>query len=531
MKRINITPRFFLIATVLVLITVVALLFPPAGALLAVAAPAAPVDRSKVLAELRRQLTEAEDGMKAIYATMETEKRTVRTDEEKTKWADFKKRADSLIAEIADLEDMIKRDVETAKAAGNVRPVDFNTPGGSDIGKMEARNVRRARIGNFFRAANPKLNYQLEGVEKELAREAEKELNSFKNLPDFDASKGTLIPSMALRHMAWNDEQAREERKIEQRDIQATGSGLGIELVNTVTDPSNYVEALRAQTVLMNAGVEVIQNDNGSNVVFPRESTGLYTAAMASTENAAASESMTSAAFVSSPLTYSPKRGTGYVQVSNQGLLQFPWWEMFLRKQIVRGNGTLMDTQGISGTGSSGQARGILSTSGTQTVVGGTNGASLTRSHITQFESTVGGAGAELNNCVFITNFAVNAYGKRTEVSSGSGRYLVESVPSWSWSNAPTGKGGRSVIDQYQAFLSNNVPSNLTKGTSTTICSAVIFGDVTKMVYMNFGGLQVIVDPYSSGTTALTNYYVHFWFDFNVILPGAVGFSVDMLTP
>jgi hypothetical protein len=51
------------------------------------------------------------------------------------------------------------------------------------------------------------------------------------------------------------------------------------------------------------------------------------------------------------------------------------------------------------------------------------------------------------------------------------------------------------------------------------------------MVYMNFGGLQVIVDPYVAGQNALTNYYVHFWFDFNVILPGAVSFSADMLTP
>ena len=163
--------------------------------------------------------------------------------------------------------------------------------------------------------------------------------------------------------------------------------------------------------------------------------------------------------------------------------------------------------------------------------MGGTNGANFSRSFITQFENNLGAAGANLNNCKFITPFTINAYGKRTEFSAGSGRFLVDQGPSWAWNNAATGKGGSTVIDQYQAFMSANVPSTLTKGTSSSICSAVIFGDVSKMVYMNFGGMQVIVDPYVNAGTALTNYHVHFWFDFNVILPGAVSYSLDMLTP
>lgn len=484
------------------------------------------MDLQKQLAELRTAYTKAEGDMSAILKKMDDEKRTARTDDERTQWATLKKNADALLTDIADMEDKIKRDMETAKAAGAL-PTTHDTPGKGDLGKKEIKNLRTARIGNFFRAANPVLNYKLEGVEKELADDAASEFKTFKNLPDFDPAKGSLIPAKALRHMAWTDEQYAQ---IEKRDIQATGSGLGLELVNVETLSSNYVQALRNQNVLMNAGVRVIQNDSGANVVFPRESS-LYTAAMASTENAAAAESLTATAFVTTPLTYSPKRGTGYVQVSNQAFLQFPWWEPFLREQIVMGNATLMDTQGINGSGASGQARGILNTSGTQTVVGGTNGANFARSHVTAFESGVGGAGANLNNSVFITNFAVNAYGKKTEVSSGSGRFIVDSAPSWSFDNRPTGKGAQSAVDQYPIFLSNNVPSNLTKGTSTTICSAIIFGDVTKMVYMNFGGLQVIVDPYVNATTALTNYVVHFWFDFNVILPGAVSFSADMLTP
>jgi HK97 family phage major capsid protein len=486
------------------------------------------MDNAKKLQELRSSLTDTEKEMKGISDKMVTEKRSVKSAEERTAWDALTAKADAIIAEIADVENEIKRAIAIAKAQGDVisAAAGIGAPGKEELGKSERKNVRTAKVGNFFRAANQALGYKLEGVEKELYDEAAKEFKSFDNLPDFDASKGSLIPAKALRYMSWTEEQFNAEH----RDIQATTSALGIELINTETLASNYVQALRPQNALMNAGVRVIQNDSGNNVVFPRENS-LYTAAMATTENAAATESLTATAFINPPLTYSPKRGTGFVQVSNQLLLQAGWWEPFLREQIVKGNATLMDVQGINGSGASGQVRGILNTTGTQTVVGGTNGANFARTHITQFESGVGTAGADLNMCKYISNFAVNAYGKRTEFSTGSGRYLVDQGPSWAWGNANTGKGATTIIDQYQAYLSANVPSNLTKGTSSAICSAVIFGDVSKMVYMNFGGLQVIVDPYVNAGTALTNYYVHFWFDFNVILPGAVSFSVDMLTP
>lgn len=486
------------------------------------------MDIQKKISDLKSLRASKEERLNAITAQVEKENRS-RTAEERTEWANIEKEISDIDADVKDFTAQHERNLAAAKANGSMTalPATHETPGKELLGKSERKNVRSAKIANFFRAANPALGYKLEGVEKELDQVAKKEFNSFGSMPDYNPEIGTTIPAVALRYMDWSRDQYESTEK---RDIQATVSAGGIELINTDNLASNYVQALRPQNVLMNAGVRVIQNDSGSNIVFPRENS-LYTAAMASTENAAATESLTGTQFINPALTFSPKRGTGFVQVSNQLLLQSGWWEPLLREQIILGNATLYDVQGITGSGSSGQAKGILNTSGTQTVLGGTNGANFARTHITQFESGVGAAGANLNNCVYITNFNVNAYGKRTEFSSGSGRYLIDSAPMWSWDNGPRGNGAMSLIDQYPVYLSANVPSNLTKGTSTTICSAVIFGDVSKMVYMNFGGLQVIVDPYVAGQNALTNYYVHFWFDFNVILPGAVSFSADMLTP
>jgi HK97 family phage major capsid protein len=468
----------------------------------------------KRILDLRSDIKAKEDRMAAIFSACDKENRS-RTPEEATEWTKLKGEADALKIELKDLEEQEQRN---RSQATDLPPATHDTPGKTDLGLSDIKNIRKAELSKSFRSANPKSGVKLDGVEKELHDEGVRECRAT-GTPVTDGA--ALIPYMALRNMSWRPE-------IERRDI-TTASTLGAELINTVTLPDRYVEALRTQNVLMNAGVEFIPNTTGDNQNWPRENS-LYTAAMAATENAAATESMTATLFTT--LAFAPKRGTGFVQLSNQvGNIQAPWVEQRLRNQIIKGNATLMDTQGISGTGSSGQVTGILNTASVGTVVGGTNGANFARTHITQFESTVGVAGANLNNCAYITNFAVNAYGKRTEFSSGSGRYLIESAPMWTWDPTATGKGAVSLIDQYRAFLSGNVPSNLTKGTASGIASAVIFGDVTQAKYMQFGGLQVIVDPYSQGQSALTNYYVHFWFDFKVVLPGAWAISVDMLTP
>ncbi len=53
------------------------------------------------------------------------------------------------------------------------------------------------------------------------------------------------------------------------------------------------------------------------------------------------------------------------------------------------------------------------------------------------------------------------------------------------------------------------MPSNLTKGTSTTICSAIIFGNFEELIYGQWGDMEVVVDPYTQarrGNILITPY-------------------------
>lgn len=45
------------------------------------------------------------------------------------------------------------------------------------------------------------------------------------------------------------------------------------------------------------------------------------------------------------------------------------------------------------------------------------------------------------------------------------------------------------------------MPSNLTKGTSSGVCSAIIFGNFADLIIGMWGGLDLTVDPYSNSTT------------------------------
>ena len=69
-------------------------------------------------------------------------------------------------------------------------------------------------------------------------------------------------------------------------------------------------------------------------------------------------------------------------------------------------------------------------------------------------------------------------------------------------------QSGAQPLNSYRAAVTNNVPSNLTKGTSTTVASAALFGsDWSNVVIGTFGAPDVVIDPFTlakTGQVAIT---------------------------
>jgi HK97 family phage major capsid protein len=84
-------------------------------------------------------------------------------------------------------------------------------------------------------------------------------------------------------------------------------------------------------------------------------------------------------------------------------------------------------------------------------------------------------------------------------------------------------------LNGYQVATSTLVPSNLSKGSSSTL-SAMIFGDFSKMAIASFGGgMELTVDPYSGATAGLTNVVLNAYMDVNLLQPTAFAVCKDIV--
>jgi hypothetical protein len=84
-------------------------------------------------------------------------------------------------------------------------------------------------------------------------------------------------------------------------------------------------------------------------------------------------------------------------------------------------------------------------------------------------------------------------YGKlmTTEKAAGTAQFVCPGFPD---ANGITTFGGA------RAVISNQVPSNLTKGSASGVCSAIVFGNFADLIIGMWGALDLTVDPYALST-------------------------------
>ena len=176
-----------------------------------------------------------------------------------------------------------------------------------------------------------------------------------------------------------------------------------------------------------------------------------------------------------------------------------------------------VDIAAINGSGANNQPTGILNTTGIGSVAGGTNGAAPTLANIVQLEQAVAVANADEGSLGYLTNPKVRGKLKSSPLDAGSGRFL------WDYSMP-------MELNGYNAQVSTNVPSDLTKGTGTAL-SAVIFGNFNDLVIGQFGsGLDLLVDPYTSAKDNIVNVIANSEYDCLIKQPASFAAMVDAIT-
>lgn len=275
---------------------------------------------------------------------------------------------------------------------------------------------------------------------------------------------------------------------VQMRDLVVGTPTAGGNLVATDLLGSSFIELFRNAVLFDELGVTMLTNLSG-NIAIPRQTGGATTYWVA--ENGAPTESQQSVDQVSG----TPKTVGCFTDYSRRLLQQSSIdVELFVRSDLALQMAQEAFRAAINGSGTSNEPTGLLNISGTGAVVGGTNGAAPTYDHIVDLESAVANANADGGRLAYLTNTKVRGKLRKTqEFASTNGKPV--------WTSAPGGAGRVGEMLGYNAYTSNAVPSNLTKGTSSGVCSAIAYGNWAELLIFMWGGLDLMFDPFSLSTT------------------------------
>ncbi len=178
-----------------------------------------------------------------------------------------------------------------------------------------------------------------------------------------------------------------------------------------------------------------------------------------------------------------PRRCAATMTISRQSVLQAtPALDAAIMRHLTEACFEQLENGLFNGDGTGNSPVGIRSTTGVGSVVGGTDGALLTWAHLCDLEN----APSAVNSPV--TEFAGFA------VNPATRRYLRSTVRAaglpFIW------EGGDRPLLQSRAPITGHLPSNLTKGTSGAVCSALIYAnDWSSLVVGIYGpGIDLTVD-------------------------------------
>lgn len=250
-----------------------------------------------------------------------------------------------------------------------------------------------------------------------------------------------------------------------------------------------FADAVRANTIVGALGARIMTGQTG-DLIVPRKAATATMAWVA--EAGSASESTPDF----NQLVLKPKRISTYVIVSQQALFQSGIaLEYLIRDDLMRGMMVELDRVALSGAGTGSEPTGIVNTSGIGTTTAGTNGAVISYSHLVDLEASCANANAAFGASGYAVNPKTRAYLKKSAK-------LGTSVTELAWNDAVLSADGIGVVCGHRAGVTTNLRSNLTKGTSTTVCSELLFGaDWSELIIARFGGNEVTVDPYSLAVT------------------------------
>lgn len=335
------------------------------------------------------------------------------------------------------------------------------------------------------------------GLEREMIQESEKEARELGVAP-----KGVYLSNNLLT--------------VKQRAMTVGTTTAGGNFV--ATDKVGFFDALYAKTVFGELGVTNLSGLS-ANTDLTGFSVGVASAWATETASVSPADPTTAAR------TLRPKRLYAATDISRMLMIQTnDSVENYVLQSIMKSLATKWE-QGVIAGATNGPT-GILATSGIQDVAIGTHGGAPTLAKILELVEKVQSANADTSNAKFLTNPKVVAKLKQTPIVSGGGVGAMIMAYNQYYG------GIQNIIDGYPTSVTSNVPSNLEKGTSGAVCSAIIYGDFSQVVTAQFGGIDLSIDSMSAASARanIIGITTTMFVDGAVKQPAALGAILDATT-
>ena len=280
---------------------------------------------------------------------------------------------------------------------------------------------------------------------------------------------------------------------LQRRDL-STATGSGAVPLNTIP---TMIDVLRDRLVLVGLGANLI-TDQTQPFALPK-TTATVTGTHVATEGTSPAKQ--------NPTIEDIQFGYKSIEASTKLTRQFingssVSAEAYIVNQLTKAVAAALEGACLNGTGTNGQPTGLFKMTNADHDINvkalDTNGKKPAWTDVVALTGLVDTANAPNARRAFLTNPTMVAYFQSAPKEAGYPVYILD---------------GSGTMNGYPVASTSLVPNNLTKGTSTSKCSAIAFGAWEEMLIALFTGLDLFIDPFSSqphvNVTVAQDYDMH----------------------